>query len=86
MLLLALVAMLGVVAASSTPAHLHLNSPASRCDLCFTAHISVVQSPVAHFVPHMELQRELVTAEVHSGYRSIDSGAIALRGPPSFFL
>ena len=85
-LLLALLAMLGVVAAADTPAHLHLNSPAGRCDLCFTAHMSAVQSPVAHFVSHMELQGEAVVAEPIFGYRLFTSRAITQRGPPALYL
>ncbi|HYA18033.1 MAG TPA: hypothetical protein VEF06_11235 [Bryobacteraceae bacterium] len=85
-LLVTLAAMLGVSAASITPAHLHLNSSASRCDLCFTAHFAAVQSPAVQSVHAPELSGPTALLQPYSRYQSLASRPSSSRGPPSLSL
>ncbi len=89
-LLLALVAMLGVSAASATPAHFHADSSGdssgssgNRCDLCFTAHMSVVQSPAVQPIHGIELQGRVPVVLPFFGYRPYRGRTACSRGPPS---
>ena len=45
-LLLTLVAMLGVSAASASPLHAHANTQAASCDICISAHLTVLETPI----------------------------------------
>jgi hypothetical protein len=85
-LALALFAMLGVTAVSTTPAHLHLNSSPNRCDLCFTAHVAAVQAPAAQPVHGLELNGRAILPALYSSYRSVFSQPSSSRGPPSLSL
>jgi hypothetical protein len=82
-LLLALVAMLGVSAASNSPAHFHLNSSANRCDLCFTAHMVGVQSPGVQPVHCPEISGRVALLLPYFGYDLSSIRALSSRGPPS---
>jgi hypothetical protein len=82
-LVLALFAMLGVTAVSTTPAHLHLNSSPNRCDLCFTAHVAAVQAPNVQPVHGLVLNGRAVVLAPYLSYHSIDSRLSSSRGPPS---
>jgi hypothetical protein len=85
-LVLALVAMLGVSAASTTPAHFHLNSSPNRCDLCFTAHVSAMESPAVQPVHGLEVNGPAALLLPYFGYRPFSSQPSCSRGPPSLCL
>lgn len=81
-LLLALAAMLGVSAASNSSAHIHLNSSTSQCDLCFTAHLAVFETPsIQHFYgPHQQQRAPLPIP--FFGYQALVTQPSFSRGPP----
>jgi hypothetical protein len=85
-LLLALAAVLGMTAVSTSPAHFHLNSSQNRCELCFTAHMAAVQSPSAQPIHGLEISGRATLLLPYSGYHSIKSQPSFSRGPPSFCL
>jgi hypothetical protein len=82
-LLVALAAMLGVVTASSSPAHFHAKPPANGCDICFTAHVASVEAKVVAatvHAPHVHGFIVLRTAISH--YRLLRGESSLTRGPP----
>jgi hypothetical protein len=84
--LLALAAMLGVSAVAATPAHFHLDSSSNRCELCFTAHVSVVQSPSVQPVQGIEVSGHATLLLPYFGYRPFSGRLSCSRGPPSLCL
>lgn len=85
-LAIALLGMLGVSAAASTPAHLHLNSSTNRCDLCFTVQVSAVGTLAVHILPGLEVSGQAVLLQPYLGYVSPIAPASSSRGPPSLSL
>ena len=81
--MIALFAMLGVSAASTTPAHMHLTSSASRCDLCFVAHVGAVSAPGVQAALQLEVSGRAIAEPVRVGYTSRALQALSSRGPPS---
>lgn len=81
-LMLGLVAMLGIATISASPAHSHLTSSADKCDICFTAHFSAVETPIiAPFhAPDVEEHAALVLAV--SAYQALAAAPSFSRGPP----
>ena len=81
--ILAIAAMLCVSAASVSPAHAHLNAPADRCDVCYTAHMAVQQVAAIQVIHALQLQNYL--APLAAVQRPELRGILALltRGPPS---
>ena len=81
---LALTAMLCVSAASFSAAHAHhLNQPADRCSVCYTAHMTASEVAVIHVIHAPEARSfesplaavtDFQTRTVHSSFT---------RGPPS---
>lgn len=82
-LFLALAAMLGVSAASNSSAHFHLNSSSSRCDLCLTAHISVVETPSVHLFRGPDLETRAPLLIPFFAYQALVTRPSFSRGPPS---
>jgi hypothetical protein len=82
-LLVAIAAMLGVVTASASPAHSHLNGSAAGCDICYTAHMSAVETPAVLLFHGPEIQGLIVFLPLLSGYQPYDSELSSSRGPPS---
>ncbi len=85
-LVVAIAAMLGVVTASASPLHSHLKSSAAGCDICFTAHMSAVETPAAHVMHGPEVQGLITFLPTLSGYQPYDSESSSSRGPPSLSL
>lgn len=81
--ILAIIAMLCVTAAASSPSHTHINEPVGRCNVCYTAHQAAQQVSVVQIIHGLELQSILA---VNTPIQHVESrGVIALltRGPPS---
>ena len=86
-LLLAIVATLGVSAASSSPAHNHAGQPANGCEICFTAHlVSVAPQGIVQLLHAPDVQGRITQATALAGYCLLRSSASVTRGPPSFLL
>jgi hypothetical protein len=86
-LILAIVATLGVSAASSSPAHNHAGQPANGCDICITAHlVSIAPQGIVHLLQAPDVQGRLTQATALAGYCLLRSSASVTRGPPSFLL
>ena len=83
-LLLAIAAMLGVAAASSSPAHFHAKPPANGCDICFTAHIVSLEAKAIPAIVHApRVYGFLAPSAAVSGYRLLRGSESLTRGPPS---
>lgn len=84
-LALAIFAMLGVSVASTSAAHAHANAPAPGCDICFTAHVTVFQTPAQ--LPAYTPQVWGFNARVlpFFGYQRVSATTIKSRGPPCRF-
>jgi len=81
--ILAIAAMLCVSAASVSPAHSHLNSPADHCDVCYTAHMAAQQVAVVQVVHAPELQSFLPLPDTFQCVESRRILALLTRGPPA---
>jgi hypothetical protein len=81
--ILAIAVMLCVSAASVSPAHVHLNSPADRCDICVSAHMAVQQVAVIRVVHTLELQSFLAPPQALEHFDSPRILTLLTRGPPS---
>jgi hypothetical protein len=81
---MAITAMLGVATASASPAHAHLKTPDAGCDICFTAHITAVDTPCAYEFLAPQVGGVLPILPVQSGYQPCESESSCSRGPPSF--
>ena len=81
--ILAIIAMLCVSAASASPAHTHLTGPADRCDICVTAHLASQQAAVIQVVHAPELQGFLPPAAVIQRTELRRILSLLTRGPPS---
>jgi hypothetical protein len=82
-LVMALVAMLGIVTASASPAHAHLKTPDAGCDICITAHFSAMETPAALIVHSPDIQGHITFLALLSGYQPCDSESTSSRGPPA---
>lgn len=80
--LLAVLAMLGVSAASVSSEHSHLRGPSDRCDVCVAAHMSAspaVVSPVLH-APEPVRSFASLPVVLRANSRSVLT--LVTRGPP----
>lgn len=84
-LLVALATMLGVATASTLPAHWHNDAAPGRCDLCFTAHVAVFESPSAQALPAPELSGRALVVLRYFGYKPTAAAPGSSRGPPALF-
>lgn len=84
-LLLALIAMLGVATASTSPAHLHLTSSSNRCDLCFTAQIAAFENPSVQLLQLPAVTGRLSLFLAVTTYIPVNSQPNCSRGPPAPF-
>ncbi|HTA41121.1 MAG TPA: hypothetical protein VK789_01665 [Bryobacteraceae bacterium] len=86
-LILAITAMLNMALASTSPAHLHLNSSSpNRCDLCFTAHTTTFETPAALLLYGPEIVGRTAPLVPFFGYQPCNNQHYSSRGPPSLFL
>jgi hypothetical protein len=81
-LILAIAATLNITLASTSPAHLHLNSSSSRCDLCFTAHSTTFETPAALPVYGPAIEGRATPLLPVFGYQACNSRIYSSRGPP----
>ena len=81
-LVVALAAMLGVVTASAAPAHAHLKTPDAGCDICFTAHLTAVDTPCGYVFLAPQIEGVITVLPMLSGYQPCDSESSSSRGPP----
>jgi hypothetical protein len=83
-LLLAIAATLNITLASTSPAHLHLNSSSpTRCDLCFTANTTTFESPAVLPVYGPEITGRTAPALPFFGYQPRTCNRPCSRGPPA---
>ena len=82
-LIAVLAALLAVAVASTLPAHLHTGSAAARCDLCFTAHNTVYESPAVQPLPLPEMQGLATLLLPFCGYEPLSRRSWRSRGPPA---
>jgi len=75
-----------VATASASPAHAHLKTPDAGCDVCFTAHITSVETPSAYVFLAPEIRGVVTILPVLLGYQPCDSESFSSRGPPSVVL
>jgi hypothetical protein len=86
-LLLAIVAMLGVSAASESSQHFHSKSAGGGCALCFNAHVAAEQAgPPIGLLSIPEVHARLVPDASEGVYQLFCGNATLTRGPPSFNL
>ena len=76
--------MLCVSAASVSPSHTHLNEPVDRCDVCYTAHLAAQQVAVVQVIHSLEVQSFLPPSVAILHVETRDILALLPRGPPSF--
>jgi hypothetical protein len=83
-LLLAIAATLNITLASTSPAHLHLDSSSpNRCDLCFTAHTTVFETPAVLPVYGPEIAARTAPILPFFGYEASEGRRHCSRGPPA---
>jgi hypothetical protein len=80
--ILAIVAMLCVSAASVSAAHSHLKEPVDRCSVCSTAHLAARQIAVIQIHHSLELQSFLAPAVNFQRIENLGVLSILTRGPP----
>jgi hypothetical protein len=84
-LILAIAATLNITLASTSPAHLHLNSSPSsqnRCDLCFTANTTAFETPATQPVYGPEIAGRTALILPFFGYEARNNQSHCSRGPP----
>jgi hypothetical protein len=82
-LIAAVLALLGVAMASTSPAHFHERA-GGRCDICATAHVvSLEAQTVFHFVGSVAVCDRLAPPAAASAYQLLLDSASSSRGPPS---
>jgi hypothetical protein len=82
-LILAIAATLNITLASTSPAHLHLDSSSpGRCDLCFTANTTVFETPAAQPIYGPEIAGRTALILPFFGYEGCNSQPHCSRGPP----
>jgi hypothetical protein len=82
-LLLALVALLAVSAASDSPAHFHDKQQPSNCDLCYVAHFAACGTPVVQPLHAPSLEGRAAPVAAFFSYEQVLGNPACSRGPPS---
>jgi hypothetical protein len=82
--ILALAATLNLTLASTSPAHLHLNSSSpNRCELCFTANTTFFETPVALPAYGPDIAGRTALTTPFFGYEAYADEPHCSRGPPA---
>jgi len=81
-LVLALASLVGVSAASASPAHGHIGAPNSGCSLCFVAHLSALEPVTSHAICALEFRGRAALPLSDSNYDPVFRKTSLSRGPP----
>jgi len=82
-LVLAMAALLGVSAASASPAHGHIKAPGNECNICFVAHLSALQPVTSQGICALEFRGRAAVPLCDSSYDPLFRKTSLSRGPPS---
>jgi predicted carbohydrate-binding protein with CBM5 and CBM33 domain len=81
-LVLALAGLVGVSAASASPAHGHIGAPNSGCSICFVAHLSAIEPVISHAICALEFRGRAALPLCDSSYAPVFRKTSLSRGPP----
>jgi len=82
-LVLALAGLVGVSAASASPAHGHINAPGNGCSICFVAHLSALEPVTSQGLCALEFRGRAALPLCDSSYDPLFRKTSLSRGPPS---
>ena len=82
-LVLALAALFEVSAVAVTPEHLHVKSTPKNCEICFTAHTSVAESPAVLPFVQPQVYGRAAPILTFFGYEPHTVPPSSSRGPPA---
>jgi len=82
-LVLAMAGLVGVSAASASPAHGHINAPGNACSICFVAHLSAIEPVTSQGICALEFRGRAALPLCDSNYEPLFRKTSLSRGPPS---